>query len=212
MPPEVKRSYDASRRRSQARASRARIIEAARRRFLTDGYAATTISGVAADSDVSVETVYKGFRNKAGLLKAVFDVAVAGDDEPVPIVERSFVAEIDAEPDPAAKLRRFAAHLAEAVPRTAAIQLLVRATAPLDPEIDAVWRQMQQEKLTGMTAFAARLAESGSLRAGVDADTARDVLSTYMSVDLYELLVLERGWTVDRYRDFLATALVAALV
>ena len=63
-----------------------------------------------------------------------------------------------------------------------------------------------------MTAFAARLAESGSLRPGVDADTARDVLYTYLSVELYELLVLERGWTVDRYRDFLATALIAALV
>jgi AcrR family transcriptional regulator len=209
---EVKRSYDGSRRRSQARATRARIVEAARRRFLTDGYAATTIAGVAADADVSVETVYKGFRNKAGLLKAGFDVAVAGDDEPVPVVERAFVAEIDAEPDPAAKLRRFAVHLAEAVPRSAEIQLLVRATAPLDPEIDALWHQMQQERLTGMATFAARLAESGSLRAGVDADTARDVLFTYMSVELYELLVLERGWTVDRYREFLATALIAALV
>src|SRR5690242_11438289 len=119
MAAEVKRSYDGSRRRSQARATRARIVEAARRRFLTDGYAATTIAGVAADADVSVETVYKGFRNKARLLKAGFDVAVAGDDEPVPVVERAFVADIDAEPDPAAKLRRFAVHLAEAVPRSA---------------------------------------------------------------------------------------------
>jgi AcrR family transcriptional regulator len=211
MAPEVKRPYDASRRRTQARATRARIVEAARDRFLTDGYAATTIAGIATDADVSVETVYKGFRNKAGLLKAMFDVAVVGDDDPVPVVERAFVAEIDAEPDPAAKLRRFAMHLAEAVPRTAEIQLLVRATAPLDPEIDAVWRQMQQERLTGMATFAARLAQSGSLRAGVDVNTARDVLYTYMSVDFYELLVLERGWTVDRYRDFLATALIAAL-
>jgi AcrR family transcriptional regulator len=207
----ARRPYDASRRRNQARENRARIVEAARRRFLGDGYAATTLAAIAADADVSVETVYKAFRNKAGVLKAVFDVAVAGDDEPVPLGERGFVADIEAEPVPAAKLAVYARHLAETMPRTAPIQLLVRATAPLDPDIDAVWRQMQHERLAGMTAFAAHLAESASLRNDVDADTARDVLWTYISVELYELLVIERTWTVDRYRDFVAAALTAAL-
>jgi AcrR family transcriptional regulator len=207
-----RRSYDSSRRQEQARRNRGRILEAARDSFLARGYAATTIPDVATAAGVSVETVYKAFRNKAGLLKAVFDVAVAGDDEPLPVAERGFVAQIYAEPDPAAKLRRFAVYLAEAIPRTAEIQLLVRATAPLDRDIDAVWRQMQQERLTGMTTFAAHLAESGSLRAGVDAGEARDVLYSYMSVELYQMLVVERSWTVDRYRDFLATALIAALV
>jgi len=210
---EVKRrAYDASRRRSQAVASRARIVEAARRRFLADGYRATTLAAVAADADVSVETVYKAFRNKPGLLKAVFDVAVAGDAEPIPVMEREFVAQIDAEPEPAAKIHLYADHLARTIPRTAEIQLLVRGTAAIDPDIGAVWRQMQDERLTGMTAFAVHLHDRGCLRDEVTAQSARDILWTYNSVEVYELLVVERGWTVERYRDFVADALVAALL
>jgi AcrR family transcriptional regulator len=215
MPEGVKperRTYDATRRQGQARANRTRVVDAARRRFLADGYAATKLATVAADADVSVETIYKTFRNKAGLLKAVFDIAVAGDDEPLPLPEREFVAEINAEPDAAAKLRRYALHLEQTMPRTAEIQLLVRATATLDPEIEGVRREMQQERLIGMTAFASHLDESGCLRSDVDADAARDILWTYNSVELYELLVLERGWTVGRYRDFVAEALIAALL
>jgi AcrR family transcriptional regulator len=206
-----RRAYDGSRRRSQARAHRARIIEAARLRFLREGYAPTTLASIAADADVSVETVYKSFRNKAGVLKAVFDIAVAGDDAPVPVMERGFVAEIQAEPDAVEKLRRYTRQLEASVPRTAEIQLLVRATAALDPEIEAVWRQMQQERLVGMAAFAAHLGDAGVLRPSTTVDMAR-VLWTYTSVELYELLVLERGWDLPRYRDFLVDALAAALL
>jgi AcrR family transcriptional regulator len=217
MGPEVKRptgtrSYDSSRRRSQARDNRARVVDAARRRFLDDGYAATTLAAVAADADVSVETIYKAFGNKAGLLKAIFDVAVTGDDAPVPVMERDWVAEIAAEPDAGEKLRHYAVQLATSMPRTAPIQLLIRGVAPLDRDIDGVWRQMQAERLTGMTAFATHLHDSGSLRRGCTVDEARDVLWTYNSVELYDLLVIERGWSVDRYRDFVIDALAAALL
>ena len=82
------RSYDSTRRQEQARQNRARILDAARAHFLTDGYQGTTVSAVAVDAGVSVETVYKAFANKAGLLKAVFDVTLAGDDEPVPMMDR----------------------------------------------------------------------------------------------------------------------------
>src|SRR5262249_13557996 len=71
-----------SRRQEQARRSRVAVLREARRRFLADGYAATTVGAIAEGADVSVETVYKAFGNKAGLLKAVFDVAAVGDDEP----------------------------------------------------------------------------------------------------------------------------------
>ena len=191
---------------------RARVVEAARLRFLRDGYAPTTLATIAADADVSVETIYKTFRNKAGVLKAVFDVAAVGDDAPIPMLQREVVAEIRADPDPVQKLVRYARHLEAVMPRTAEIQLLVRATATLDPEIDAVWSQMKAERLTGMTAFAEHLEEAGVLRSGVTVDLARDVLWSYNSVELYELLVLERGWDLARYRDFLADALAAALL
>ena len=93
------RQYDSSRRQAHARERRAAVLRAALDRFLEQGYSSTTIAQVAGDADVSVETVYKTFGNKAGLLKAVFDVAVAGDDEPVPMVERDDIQRVIAEPD-----------------------------------------------------------------------------------------------------------------
>ncbi len=213
MPDPVKRrTYDSSRRQEQARQARGRVLAAARHRFLAEGYSATALPAVAADAGVSVESVYKAFRNKAGVLKAVFDVAVAGDDEPVPIMDRAWVAAINAEPDVARKLHRYCDHLVAAMPRTAPVLLLARAAATLDADVAVVWQQLQDERLIGMTAFAGHLVGSGLLRSGLTQDDVRDVLWTYNSVNVYELLVLERGWAPERYGRFVAETLIAALV
>jgi AcrR family transcriptional regulator len=206
-----RRSYDSSRRREQARLTRARILDVARASFLAHGYAATTIPKVASGAGVSVETVYAAFRNKPGLLKALFDVAVAGDDAPVPVSERGWVAAIRAEADPRVKIRMYADALSQSMPRAAPYQLLVRAAAAVDTDAAAMWRDMNRERLTGMTALGANLHATGRLRAGITAERARDVVWTYNAVDIYELLVLERGWSIDDYRAFVADALVAAL-
>ena len=105
------------------------MLRAALARFLDQGYSSTTIAQVAGDADVSVETVYKTFGNKAGLLKAVFDVAVAGDDEPVPMVERDDIQRVIAEPDAVRKLALYFDHFVDTMPRTAPVQLLVRDAA-----------------------------------------------------------------------------------
>jgi AcrR family transcriptional regulator len=204
------RRYDSSRRQEQARQNRAAVLASARRRFLEQGYSATTVGEVAGDAGVSVEMVYKAFANKAGLLKAVFDVSVAGDDDAVPMVEREVIAQIVAEPDARRKLERYADHMVESMPRAAPVQLLARDAAAADPEAAAVWSQTRAELLTGMTLFARDLEATGSLR--VSADEARDVLWTYVSPEVFELLVLERGWSVARYGTFLADGLAAALV
>jgi AcrR family transcriptional regulator len=208
----VKRDYDSSRRKAQARLARARVLDAARHRFLGEGYAATTLGAIASDADVSVETVYKAFRNKAGVLKAVFDVAVAGDDEPVAIADRNFVAAIQEEPDARRKLRMYAEHLSRSMPRAAPVQLLARAAAAVDPEIEVVHRQTRTELLAGMSMFAAHLHEGGYLKPGLTVEEARDILWTVNSPEMYELLVLERGWAVARYRDFVADTLGARLL
>jgi len=208
--PVKRRPYDSSRRQEQARLSRARVLAAARRRFLDEGYAATALPAVAADAGVSVESVYKAFRNKAGVLKAVFDVAIAGDDEPVAIMDRDWVAAIRAEPDVAVQLRMYSDHLVASMPRTASILLLARSAAGLDADAAAVWQQLQEERLRGMTAFATELTGSGQLQLATE--DVRDILWTLNSVNIYELLVLERGWSGERYGAFVADALVAALV
>jgi AcrR family transcriptional regulator len=181
-------------------------------RFLAHGYAAATIPAIASDADVSVQAIYKAFGNKARLFKAVFDVAVSGDDTAAPIADRSWIGEITGEPNPSRKLHLYARWLAAAMPRAGPIQLVARAAAAVDPEVEVVWRQMGAERLEGMNAFAAHLAAGGHLRNGLAVEHARDVLWTYNSVELYELLVIERDWSVERYREFIAEALTVALL
>lgn len=213
MPEAVKaRVYDSSRRKAQARQTRRAIVDAARELFLELGYAGTTITAVARSAGVSAETVYKAFRNKPGLVKAVFDVAIVGDDEPIPMLQRDQVARMRAEPDPRKKLLMYGEHLAEAGPRAGPLQLLIRSAAASDPEASTVWQQMLDERLTGMTAFARHMHEGGHLRDDVSFEEARDVLWTYNSIELYDLLVVQRGWDPQRYGRWIAQGMIAALL
>jgi AcrR family transcriptional regulator len=211
-PVKPRRSYDSSRRQAQARQNREQILQAARARFLEDGYVATTMAAIAADAGVSVETVYKAFANKPGLVKAVFDVAIVGDDDPVPFQQREFVARTNAEPDPAEKLRGYGAHLVELAPRAFPIQLVVRAAAATDSGAAKVWQTLQTERLVGMTAFATHLHDGGHLRADVSIERARDVLWVHNSVELWDLLVNQRGWTDAEYGSWIGEQLIAALL
>lgn len=206
------RTYDATRRREQAQENRARVLGAARARFLADGYTATTIPAVASDAGVSVQTVYKAFGNKAGLLKAVFDVAVTGDDQPIPVAERDQIKQIQAEADPRTKLRMYSEYFVQGAQRGVAVELLARDAASGDPAAAAVWDQIQQQRLTGMGQFARHLHAGGHLPAGTAAEEACDILWTFTSPELWDLLVIQRGWTPTRYGHWLAGMLTAALL
>jgi AcrR family transcriptional regulator len=205
------RKYNSPRRQEQARQNKARVLDAARARFLSDGYATTSIPTIAADAGVSVETVYKTFGNKAGVLKALFDIAVVGDEEPVPLIERDAVKRNMAEPDPRQKLRMYAEFYVEAAARANPYQLLARNAAASDPAAAAVWAQMAQERLVGMSHFARHLHEGGHLRPGVTADDARDILWTFISVEIWELLVVQRGWKPQKFALWMGDMLISAL-
>ena len=167
---------------------------------------------VAESAEVSIETVYKAFRNKSGLVKALFDVAIVGDDQPIPMLQRERVAKMRAEPEPRQKLLMYGHHLSEAGTRAGQLQLLIRSAAASDPDASAIWDEMVQERLIGMTEFARHLREGGHLRPGISLEEATDVLWTYNSVELFDLLVLQRGWDPDRYGRWVAEAITAALL
>ena len=152
----------------------------------------------------------KHFANKPGLVKALFDVALVGDDDHSPLSERPWIIAIHEEPDPSAKLRMIAETLTAMLPRTAPIQLLMRASG--DVELVAVWDQIRAGRLEGMANVARNLAAGHHLHAGLSVDDARDILWTYSSPDLYELLVMNRNWSTERYAAFLADALSDALL
>ena len=116
------------------------------------------------------------------------------------------------EPDPRRKFCLYGQFLTHVAPRHVPIQLVIREAAGNDPEAARVWRQLQQERLKGMTMFATDLHDKGQLRPGLSVNETRDVLWTYNSAELYQLLVLERGWSPKRYGRWIAHALIAALL
>ncbi len=202
------RRYDASRRRAQASHTRQAIIDAARQRFLQDGYTATTIASIATDAYASPDTIYKSFGGKAGLLRAMCQDALNGAG-PVPAEQRSDAMQA-AEPDPATVLRGLGALTGEVAPRIAPLLLLLVSAAGSDPTLTELHAELENARLARMTHVARNLAAKTPLRRNVD-DSA-DILWTYSSPELYRLLVLTRGWTTDRYGQFVGESLVDALL
>lgn len=210
-PVKTPRAYDASRRRAQAGRSRATILAAARERFLADGYAITTLAAVATVADVSVDTIYKAFGSKAGLVKAVYDVAIVGDDDAVALADRPFIQSLIAEPDTRRMIQAYSDFFANGADRVMPILLLVRSAAG-DPAVAEQWRAMQNERLIGMGAFAANIESRGDLRPDLPVGEARDIIWTYTAPDIYQLLVLDRQWSTERYGQFISDALTQALL
>jgi AcrR family transcriptional regulator len=189
---------------------RQEIVAIARERFLADGYAATTVSAIAQTAGVSVETVYKAFGNKAGLARAVFDRALAGEG-PVSTGERAAIVKRD-EHDPRRRLRAFGGFVGEVTPRVAPVRLVLRAAAETDPEAAAIWRRINDERLAGMRRDAEQLASEGALRTGVTAAEAADVFWSFTSPELYDLFVVGRGWTPERFGAWVGETFVAVLL
>jgi AcrR family transcriptional regulator len=208
---EVKRPYDASRRREQARARRLAVVLAARELFERDGFRPTTIAAIAAHAGVSAESVYKGFGSKAALAKAVFDLVIAGDDEPVPVAERPAMQAIRDEPDVRRKITMFTEGLAQRQARSARVQILIRDGRHVDDSLAPIWAKLNDEGLAGMTMLGRHLLGTGQLRDGIGLDEARDVLWNYLAIDTYERLVLTQGWPLDRYSVWLAHAITSAI-
>jgi AcrR family transcriptional regulator len=212
MPDAVKprRRYDSRGRREQARRNAVAVLEAGQRLFLDNGYAATTIAAIATAAGVSVETVYKGFGNKAGLVRAIHDRALAGHGS-VPAFQRSDEMRAG-EPDPHEVIRKWADFLTEVMPRVAPILLLVRSAAATDPEVAVLWEELEDQRLNRMSDNARHFSDRGHLRSDRTRPQARDVLWAYTSPELYERLVLRQGWPLKTYGQFVSEGIVAALL
>lgn len=205
-----RRRYESPRRAEQARQTRAAVTGAAQRLFLRDGFAATTIAAIAAEAEVSAETIYKAFGGKPGLVRAICEQALAGEG-PVPAEVRSDDLQAS-EPDPRQIIQGWGRLSAEVAPRVSPILLLLRAAAVSDPQMAALRTEIEASRLSRMTGNARNLHQAGHLRAGLTAEHAGEIMWTYSSPELYELLVLSRGWPPGQYGAFIADALIAALL
>jgi len=208
---DVKRHYDATGRREQARLRRLAVIEAARELFERDGFRSTTITAIAARADVSAESVYKGFGSKAALAKAAFDLVLAGDDDPVTIADRPAMRAMRREPDVRRKIVMFVDGLVQRLARSAGVQILIRDGRHVDESLIPIWRRLNDEGLTGMSMLGRHLLDTGQLRPDIDLTEVRDVLWNYLAIDSYERLVLIRGWSSEQYAAWLSRAIISAL-
>ena len=204
------RRYDSARRQDAAQRRRAAVVEAAGRLFMREGFSGTTIARIAADAGVSEETVYKAFGNKIALVRAIRDKALAGEG-PVHAERRSDRMQASHR-DPRTIIRGWGVLTMEVAPRVAPVLLLVREAAASDPELAGLREEMDAARLTRMAHNARTLLKGGHLREGITLDAATDVLWTYSSPELYELLVIRRGWSIERYGRFIADAMIAALL
>jgi hypothetical protein len=202
--PAQKRAYHSPRRQEQAQVTRRKIVEAADRLFTEQGYAGATLAAIAAEAGVASAPV--------AILEALIRTAVRGDDAPAPLVERSWWQEMLREPDPARRLWRFAAIALRGRQRTAAIAEIVRGAAGADPELAALRRQQTESRLEDMRSLALSLDASGALRPGLTVARATDLLWALGSAEMYQALVVERGWAPAEYETWLATTLIHALL
>ncbi len=206
------RRYDSPRRRQQASATRRAILDAARALFSERGYVGATIEAIAALAAVSPETVYATFRNKRSLLSALVDVSIAGDDAPVPVLDRDWVRQMRGAPDQRRRLELLARNGRSILERRAPIDEIVRGAAASDPDIAALLQMGKTERLAGQRELLRILAEPDGLRAGLTLDAAADILFAVGSPEVYRLLVVDRGWSPERFEAWYVEALEGLLL
>jgi AcrR family transcriptional regulator len=206
------RPYDSPRRREQARATRGAIVEAARALFIERGYVSTTIQAIADRADVSPETVYGAFGTKRSLLASVIDVSIAGDDAPVPVLERGWVRAMRDEPDPRRRIQILAKNGRLILERITPINEVLRGAAAADPEIASLLERYTAQRLDGQRELVRIVAAAASLREGLSADKAADSLFALGSPEVYRLLTVDRGWTPARFERWYAEALIRILL
>jgi AcrR family transcriptional regulator len=210
--PEVKstRKYDSTSRRVHARRNRNKILNAAGRLFLSDGYAPTTVAAIARAAGVSVETIYKTFGGKPGLVREIYERGLKGSG-PVSAYARSDEMR-EKESNPKTIMRNWGLLTTEVAGLVTPIRLLMRSAALTDQDIKSLLEQIDHERLERMQQHANFLAGRGYLAEGVSVAEATDVLWTCSSVEIYELLVLKRGWSPARFADFIAQFMISTLL
>ena len=211
MAPAVKRPYDNSRRQAQVRATRLRIIGAAKALFIAHGYPATTLEAIADAADTSLPTLYRLFSSKRALLKAVLDVSFGGDDQPVAFADRPEVQAARAEPDPQALIRAFARIGRDFMERSSAILRVLATAAQVDPDTAQLLEEISWQRHTGQSRIVAALSARHALDPDLQSSGAADIAYAVLSPEVHRILTVERGWTAEQYEQWLVRLLGALL-
>ena len=207
-----KRAYESQARRDAANATRKRILNAAQRIFLKNGYAATTMAQIAQDAECNIDTVYATVGKKPALFRLLIEMAISGTDGAVSAEEREYVQAIRQEADAARKLQIYATALGSIQPRLAPLFQVLRSAAELDAALKKVWCEMSQRRTKNMRFLTADLAATGSLRPGLSVEKAADIIWSMNSPEFYLLLTEERGWPPEELAVWLGEAWIRLLL
>jgi AcrR family transcriptional regulator len=203
----VNRPYDNSRRQAQVRATRLRIVGAAKALFIDRGYPATTLEAIAAAADTSLPTLYRLFSSKPALLKAVLDVSFGGDDHPIAFGDRPEVQNALSETDPMALVRAFAHIGREFMERSSAIMHILATAAQVDPDAARLLEEIRRQRHTGQSRIVGALSALEAVDPDVAFSDAADMTYAALSPDVHRILTAERGWTADQYEQWLIRSL-----
>jgi len=208
-----RRSYDSSRRREAARSRRRRILQVAAELFLADGYPRTTVAAIAQRAEVSEDLIFTLFGSKRGVLKEVMDVAIGGDDEDIPLLEREGPQAVRAATDQREQLRLFTAGMTSQLDRVRPLNDLIRSAAAVEPEIAALQDDLHlRQRRQAMRMVATWVAANGPLRDGMSVERAGSILWTLASPEVHRMLTVHSGWSSQRYQDWLRDTLTVSLL
>jgi AcrR family transcriptional regulator len=207
-----RRPYSSALRTEQARQTRARMLDAAQGVFAERGYASSTIEAIALKAGVAIDTVYAGFGSKRGLLSALMDVRVGGDDQPIALLERSGPQGVRRETNQKHQLEAFAKDITPVIERARPVDDIMRGAAAVDPEIAGLRAGIQEQRFQNMLKFVSWITANGPLRGGITEEAAASIVWTLTSPEMHRLLRVDRGWTPERYVEWLADTLTLTLL
>ena len=197
----VNRHYESAVRSRAARVTKSAVVQAAHDLFVEKGYVATTVDQIAARAGVSKPTVFASVGSKATVLKEVRDVAIAGDDAPIPIAERGWYKRMLSEPDPRRTLSIYARNVTAINDRYADVDHVLVAAAAAEPALNQLWNTSEDERMRGAAIVVDNLAQKAELRR--DRSGAIDIVWTLTAPEQLRRLVRIRGWTLPRFERWL---------
>lgn len=202
--PNTKRPYDRSRRQAAAEQTRRAIIEASRALLLTNGYTATTMPAIAAAAGVAVDTVYTVLGPKPKVFRLLVELAISGEDKPIPAEERDYVQAIHQEPDPHRKIELYARAVAVIQPRLAPLFRVLQEATRSEPELADLWNEISQRRAANMRRFVSEVANAaGGLPRGMTIGDAADLVWVTNGPEFYTMLIEERGWDIEHFERHL---------
>jgi AcrR family transcriptional regulator len=196
----------------QARRTRLRILDAAHRLFSEHGYAATTIERIATEAGVAIDTVYAIFGSKRAVLSSLMDRQVGGDDQPIAILDRPEPQSVRRDTNQRRQLARFVAGVTDAIDRSRPIDDIMRSAAAIDPEIATLRAKIQAERFRNVATLVRWLRANGPLRHERSVEEAAAIVWTLTSPEVHRLLRVDRGWSSERFRDWLGETLARTLL